>query len=48
MAKKNRKIIIVNCAFTGAVHSPATSEHPPVTPTQIVDSAAGAARYLEK
>jgi len=42
MAQKNRKIII-SCAITGSVHTPTMSEHLPVTPPQIVDSALGAA-----
>src|ERR1700753_1598527 len=42
MAKSNRKIII-SCAITGSVHTPTMSEYLPVTPSQIVESAVGAA-----
>ena len=41
-AKNNRKIII-SCAITGSVHTPTMSEYLPITPSQIVDSAAEAA-----
>lgn len=42
MANSNRKIII-SCAITGSVHTPTMSEYLPVTPSQIVESAVGAA-----
>lgn len=42
MAKSNRKIII-SCAITGSVHTPTMSEYLPITPSQIVESALGAA-----
>jgi uncharacterized protein (DUF849 family) len=42
MAKSNRKIII-SCAITGSVHTPTMSEYLPITPSQIVESAVGAA-----
>jgi uncharacterized protein (DUF849 family) len=42
MAKEKRKIII-SCAITGSVHTPTMSEYLPITPSQIVDSAVGAA-----
>ena len=42
MAQNNRKIII-SCAITGSVHTPTMSEYLPITPSQIVDSAAEAA-----
>lgn len=42
MAQSKRKIIL-SCAVTGSVHTPTMSEHLPVTPTQIVDSAVEAA-----
>ena len=42
MAKSNRKIII-SCAITGSVHTPTMSEYLPITPSQIVESAAEAA-----
>ncbi|MFP5266450.1 MAG: 3-keto-5-aminohexanoate cleavage protein [Acidobacteriota bacterium] len=42
MAKSTRKII-VTCAITGSVHTPTMSEHLPVTPSQIVESAVQAA-----
>jgi uncharacterized protein (DUF849 family) len=42
MAKEKRKIIL-SCAVTGSVHTPTMSEYLPITPSQIVDSAAEAA-----
>jgi uncharacterized protein (DUF849 family) len=36
--------IILTCAVTGSVHTPTMSEHLPITPSQIVDSAVEAAR----
>jgi uncharacterized protein (DUF849 family) len=42
MAKNSRKIIL-SCAVTGSVHTPTMSEYLPITPSQIVDSAAEAA-----
>ena len=42
MAKEKRKIIL-SCAVTGSVHTPTMSEHLPITPSQIVDSAVEAA-----
>lgn len=43
MGNKNRKIIL-SCAITGSVHTPAMSEYLPITPSQIVDSALEAAQ----
>lgn len=42
MASNNRKIILT-CAVTGSVHTPTMSEYLPITPSQIVESAAEAA-----
>ena len=38
----SRKVIIT-CAVTGAIHTPSMSPHLPVTPSEIVDAAVGAA-----
>jgi uncharacterized protein (DUF849 family) len=35
--------IIITCAVTGAIHTPTMSPHLPITPTEIVDAAVGAA-----
>jgi len=43
MGNKNRKVIL-SCAITGSVHTPAMSEYLPITPSQIVDSALEAAQ----
>ena len=37
------KKIIISCAITGAIHTPTMSEFLPITPSQITDSAIGAA-----
>jgi uncharacterized protein (DUF849 family) len=42
MPGNNHKIII-SCAITGSVHTPTMSEYLPITPSQIVQSAVGAA-----
>ena len=42
MATNSRKIILT-CAITGSVHTPAMSEYLPVTPSQIVESGVEAA-----
>lgn len=39
----NRKVII-SCAVTGSVHTPSMSPYLPITPTEIADSALGAAQ----
>lgn len=39
---KNRSVIIT-CAVTGAIHTPTMSEHLPITPDEIIESALGAA-----
>ncbi|MBM3522158.1 MAG: 3-keto-5-aminohexanoate cleavage protein [Alphaproteobacteria bacterium] len=41
MAKSQK--IIITCAVTGATHTPTMSPHLPVTPSQIIEQAAGAA-----
>ena len=41
MAKPNK--IIINCAITGAIHTPSMSPYLPVTPEQITKAAVGAA-----
>lgn len=41
-AKSGRKAIIT-CAVTGSIHTPTMSEHLPLTPAQIAESALGAA-----
>ena len=43
MAAENNRKIIVSCAITGSVHTPAMSEYLPVTPPQIIASALEAA-----
>ncbi|HEV2512138.1 3-keto-5-aminohexanoate cleavage protein [Bosea sp. (in: a-proteobacteria)] len=35
--------VIITCAVTGAIHTPTMSEHLPVTPEEIIESALGAA-----
>ena len=35
--------VIVSCAVTGAIHTPSMTEHLPITPEQIAESAIGAA-----
>jgi uncharacterized protein (DUF849 family) len=35
--------IIITCAVTGSIHTPTMSPHLPITPTEIVDAAVGAA-----
>lgn len=42
MSKSSHKTVIT-CAVTGSVHTPSMSEHLPLTPDQIVESAIGAA-----
>src|SRR5690349_18414982 len=42
MAAGGRKVII-SCAVTGSIHIPSQSQHLPITPDQIADSAVGAA-----
>jgi len=39
----NKRKLILTCAITGSVHTPTMSEHLPITPFQIVDSAVEAA-----
>ncbi|MBL8701945.1 MAG: 3-keto-5-aminohexanoate cleavage protein [Alphaproteobacteria bacterium] len=41
MAKSQK--VIITCAVTGATHTPTMSPHLPVTPSQIIEQAAGAA-----
>ena len=41
MAKSQK--VIVSCAVTGSVHVPSLSQHLPITPQQIAESAIGAA-----
>jgi len=36
--------VIISCAITGAIHTPAMSPYLPITPDQIAESAIGAAR----
>ncbi len=43
MTTRNNRKIIITCAVTGSVHTPTMSEHLPITPAQIVDSALEAA-----
>lgn len=42
-SKSSRKVIIT-CAVTGSIHTPTMSEHLPLTPAQITESALGAAK----
>jgi len=42
-SKSSRKVIIT-CAVTGSIHTPTMSEHLPLTPAQITESALGAAQ----
>lgn len=42
-SKSSRKAIIT-CAVTGSIHTPTMSEHLPLTPAQIAESALGAAQ----
>jgi uncharacterized protein (DUF849 family) len=42
LVNKSRKVIIT-CAVTGAIHTPSMSPHLPVSPSEIVDAALGAA-----
>jgi uncharacterized protein (DUF849 family) len=41
MAKSNK--VIITCAVTGAIHTPSMSPYLPITPSEIVDAALGAA-----
>lgn len=42
MAKS--RSVIITCAVTGAIHTPTMSEHLPITPEEIIESALGAAQ----
>jgi uncharacterized protein (DUF849 family) len=42
MAAKGK--VIISCAVTGSIHVPSYSEHLPITPAEIAESAIGAAR----
>ena len=43
MSAKGIRPVIVTCAVTGAVHVPSQSQHIPITPEEIAESAIGAA-----
>jgi uncharacterized protein (DUF849 family) len=36
--------VIISCAVTGSIHTPTMSDHLPITPSQIAESAIGAAK----
>ena len=40
---KQAQKVIITCAVTGSIHTPTMSPYLPVTPSEIVDAAVGAA-----
>jgi uncharacterized protein (DUF849 family) len=43
-ARVLQRKVIITCAITGAIHTPSMSKHLPVTPEEITDAAAAAAK----